>query len=121
MMNRFLNNVAPIIGKYFRPVGLLVIGLISFSFAYFTFSELIIREFGYGLYRTIWSIWFVLPSLFFLIVGVVTLWLIFKKSDEKEHKEWGVAFYFLVLGLLIYILWCFLSEWIDFNVFDYII
>lgn len=80
-------KVVSTIGKYFRPVGIIAIGLIFFLLAWIASSD--------------WLL--ILATVFFVVAGIVSFAWLFRKDKEEEYENWGVAFYFLVAILIIYL------------------
>jgi len=121
MLNNFLSKWTPIIGKYFRPIVLLCLGIILIYAAWFMFSELLD-------FRSLWSgiesIFYILWALAFTFLGFVSIFFISKfarsRYGEGDYEAWGAGFYILIGVLSIYFILRVISQWMGFDILGYL-
>lgn len=114
MFNRFLTKYSATLGKYFRFFCILVLPVLVLYVTWIIFfmpHRLPLDGFMIGLW-------------IFLVVGVVFQMSLLHWSRQRRYKPeyefWAAAFYLSVLGVLGYFFLQILSDWIGFNVLNYL-
>jgi len=93
IMFKFLNKLAPVIGKYFRPLVLIFLSLILWAVAFVLFTSI----------QSIWDILFkIFFGVLFFIAGIISLCMI-AKPDVTVYDGWGAgAYIFTVIVIFLF-------------------